>query len=193
MKNPELIFGRLGNKLFQYAYIYSQMKRGIIPDIFVQDYRYFEQYEDEIKYLFIPIAGHMNRVSIHVRRASNPINPSEPAYSENPFYVNLSETGYYEKAIALFPGDKFLVFSDDMTYCKEKWGNDERFEFSEGNNEIDDLNLMAACKSNIIANSSYSWWGAFLNSNPNKVIIYPNAWYADGIQRTICPKTWISL
>jgi len=117
----------------------------------------------------------------------------EPNYKDNPFYVNLSETDYYEKAIKLFPVDKFLVFSDDVAYCKDKWGQDPRFEIMEKGDEIEDLNTMASCKSNILANSSYSWWAGFLNMNPNKKIIYPKQWYADGVQRTKCPTQWIPI
>ena len=60
--------------------------------------------------------GYLDKVSIHVRRGGNWSNPNEPNYKDNPFYVNLSQTDYYEKAIAMFPVDKFLVFSDDMAY-----------------------------------------------------------------------------
>ncbi len=193
MIDPKIIFGRLGNSLFQYAYIYAQYFEGKIPDIYLQDPIYFEKYEKEIQELFGEDIGSIDYVSIHVRRGANPINPNEPKYSDNSFYVNLSETDYYEKAIEMFPVDKFLVFSDDMTYCKEKWGADSRFEFAEGNDEITDLNLMASCKHNVIANSSFSWWAAFLNKNPNKKIIYPKAWHPDGKQRTKCPQSWTPL
>lgn len=186
----EKITGRLGNKMFQFAYIYSQFKEGNIPDIYLQDSKYFEKYEKEIKEMFGEGIGYLDFVSIHVRRGSNPTNLDEPNYSENPFYVNLCETDYYEKAIALFPVDKFLVFSDDVAYCKEKWGDNPRFQIMEKGDEIEDFNLMASCKANIIANSSYSWWCGYLNPNPAKTVIYPEKWFSDGINRVGFPKSW---
>lgn len=184
------ITGRLGNQMFQFAYIYSKMLDREIPDVYVQNINYFEKHQDKIKSLFSEGIGYLDYVSIHVRRGSNPINLDEPKYSENPFYVNLSETDYYERSIEMFPGDKFLVFSDDVEYCKEKWGNDERFQIMDKGAEIEDFNLMASCKSQIIANSSYSWWAGFLNPNPTKIVIAPKQWFKDGVERVKFPKTW---
>lgn len=194
MVNPDKIFGRLGNKLFQYAYLYGQVRRGEIPDFYVQDPKYFEEYETEIRKLFGEgIGDPIDMVAIHVRRAGNPINPDEPKYSDNDFYVNLYKTPYYEDAIELFPNSDFLVFSDDIEWCKRQLIFKD-FEFSEGHSEIEDLNLMASCTGHIIANSSFSWWGAFLSSYTQKVVAPDkNKWYSDSIERTICPKHWIRI
>lgn len=196
MKNPDALFGRLGNRLFQMAFIYARMKDGLLPDIYIQDYRLFTRYEKEIKELFGEGIGYLPYVSIHVRRGANPSNSEEPKYCENPFYVNLSETDYYEKSIAMFPGDKFAVFSDDPKWCKEKWGSNDRFKIMEGGDELEDFNLMASCKSNIIANSSYSWWAGYLNPNLGKTVVAPSydKWYKDGNKtRTVIPPTWIQI
>lgn len=193
MVNPDKIFGRLGNRMFQMAYIYARVKDKILPDIYLQDYRLFKNYEKEIKQLFGEGIGYLNYVSIHVRLGSNPTNPSEPAYKDNPFYVNLSETDYYQKAISLFPNDKFLVFSD-YPEVVSKLGifNEGRFQIMEKGDEIEDFNLMSSCKHHIIANSSYSWWSAYLSPYLDKIIVAPSKelWYSDGIERTICPKEW---
>lgn len=189
MVNPDKTFGRLGNRLFQMAYVYAQFKRGLLPDLFLQDPKYFEGFEEEIKSLYGEGIGYLSQVGVHVRRAGNPTNPDEPKYSENPFYVNLSETDYYERAMALFPNDKFLVFSDDPEWCKEKFKGDN-FQIMEKGNEVDDFNLLASCKDQIIANSSFSWWAAYLNPNPGKRVIAPKDWYRDGIERTVCPPEW---
>lgn len=189
MITPEIISGRLGNKMFQLAYIYAQMQDGHLPDIFLQDEKYFEKHKEEIKQLFGEGIGYLSQVGVHVRRAGNPINPSEPKYHENPFYASLTETDYYERAMALFPGEKFLVFSDDPDWCKEHFKGDDIQVMDKGD-EVEDLNLFASCKHQIIANSSWSWWGAYLNPNEAKRVIAPKKWYADGVERTGIPSTW---
>lgn len=193
MINPDILTGRLGNRMFQIAYLYAQVKKGEIPDWYLQDPKYFEGFESEIKAILSPGIGYLTQVGVHVRRASNPINPSEPKYAENPFYFNLSESDYYERAMALFPNEKFVVFSDDPDWCKEKFKNNPDVQVMDRSDEISDFNLLASCKHQIIANSSFSWWAAFLNPNETKKVIAPLQWYADGIERTVCPKEWIRI
>lgn len=190
MKHPDFYSGRLGNRLFQMAYLYAQVKNGIIPDWYLQDPKYFTGYEDEIKQLFGEGIGYLEQVGVHVRRGKNPVNPDETAYSENPFYVNLSETDYYEKAMALFPKKNFVIFSDDPDWCKERFKG-ENIQVMDRGDDVEDFNILSSCESQIIANSSYSWWAAFLNPNPAKKVVAPKAWYSDGIERTVCPKEWI--
>lgn len=192
MINPDKLFGRLGNRMFQMAALYAHSKE-INSDIYFQDPKYFEKYEEEIKDLFGTGIGYLKSISVHVRRGANPINPDEPKYSENPFYVNLSETDYYDRAMALFPSDTFLVFTDDIEWCKEKWADNPRVQVMEGGDEIEDFNLMASCKHNIIANSSYSWWAAYLNPNFGKIVIYPKEWFSDKVERVGFPKTWTKM
>lgn len=172
--------GRLGNQMFQLAYIHSQMRDGAIPDIYLQDPMHFERYKHEIKHLYgqgiIPI----EQVAIHVRRGD---------YVNNPFYVDLTQTDYYDKAIKLFPNDTFLVFSDDIPWCREYFTGPQ-FEFSEGNNDVEDMNLMAGCKGVITANSSFSWWAGYLCKGK---VVAPKEWYTDKVERTKCPPNWIRL
>lgn len=174
----------MGNSLFQYAYIYAQMRDGIIPDIYLQDVKYFDKYREEIQKLFGEGIGSVPYVSIHVRRGD---------YVNHPFYVDLCKTDYYERAIKLFPKSKFLVFSDDPEFVRSKFSNENKFQIMEGGDELEDLNMMASCESNIIANSSYSFWAAYLNHNKGKKVIYPKQWFSDGIQRVGYPKDWIPM
>ena len=167
--------------------------------IFVQDEKYFKKYEAQIRQLYGDgiVPNSIDRVAIHVRRGKNPINPDEPAYSENPFYENLSHhlhedmsDNYYVRAMAMFPNEKFLVFSDDIEWCKQS-PIFKDCEFSHGT-EIEDMNMMASCKYNIIANSSFSWWAAWLNPYPNKIIVAPKQWFADIKNESLIgiPSTW---
>ena len=190
MVNPDIIFGRLGNRMFQGAFLYAQARRNG-TDFYFQDQKYFEGFEQEIKDLFSDGIGYLDQVGIHVRRAANPINPGEPKYSENPFYVDLCSTDYYERAMAMFPGERFIIFSDDPEFCRGRFQGDNIQIMAKGD-EIDDLNLLASCKGIVGANSSWSWWAAYLCQSPGAKIIFPLAknWYADGLERTECPTEW---
>ncbi len=181
MKSIRESLGGLGNYLFKEAYIYTQMRKGYIPDIYVQSESYFQDYASEIKRRFGQGIEKNDFIAVHVRRGD---------YVGNTFYVDLFENGYYQRAMAALPGD-YLVFSDDIAWCKEQ----EIFQtcfFSENRNEVEDLNLMASCKGHIIANSSYSWWGAYLSPHEGTVIA-PAQWHGDGVERTILPSKWIKV
>lgn len=174
--------GRLGNRMFQLAYIIAQEKRGLIPDIWLQYPALFHEYETDIQRIFGQgIVESRPQVSVHVRRGD---------YVGHHMFVNLGETDYYERAMALFPGREFLVFSDDLKWCKTRWHNAPGVTFAQGRDEIADLNMMAECQDNIIANSSFSWWGAYLNPNLSKRVIAPKAWHTDGVQRIGFPPGW---
>ena len=188
--------GGLGNLLFKEAYIWAQMRDGLIPDIYVQSSIYWEKYKEEIRQRFSSGIGHDERVALHIRRGDY--------LKVSQFHVNLWETDYYKKAVALFPkGTKFLVFCkdnqseaqdlDDKEWCLRNiplLGID--FEMYEHGKETDDLNAMAACQGIIGANSSFSWWAAFLN--PHKGLkIFPKQWFGDGIHRTELLPEWMLL
>lgn len=207
MINPDVIFGRLSNRMFQMAALYAYCRDNNYP-IFVQDEKYFFKYKDEIIKLYSEGIDQRNKgyVGIHVRRAKNPINPNEPAYSDNPFYVDLGHhlhedmsANYYVKAIEYFrnlnQNLKFKIFSDDILWCETQaifLGEDMEFVYG---SEMDDLNNMASCEHNIIANSSFSWWAAYLNPNPNKIVIAPAKWFADPANEQFIgiPKSWIRI
>ena len=173
--------GRLGNQMFQYAYLKAKELDGEIEDVYVQDPKYFDKYRHHIKGIFGQDIVHIDQVAIHVRRGD---------YVDNPFYVNLFETGYYERAMDEFYKKDFIVFSDDIEWCK-KQNIFKGCEFSEGNDEITDLNLMAGCNGLIMANSSFSWWAAYLGAgNQYKKVIAPKEWYTDGIERTKLLPIW---
>lgn len=108
---------------------------------------------------------------------------------------------YYRRAIDFFT-DKlsipiFYFFSDDIDWAKVNF-KDNRFRFIESNLDCPevDLFLMSQCKNNIIANSSFSWWGAWLNSNPDKIVISPEKWYNGSLNKNsvdIIPSKWIKI
>ena len=113
MKPIRNYMGGLGNNLFQFAYLRSQVKEGNLPDIYLQDYKYFDKYKQElIDILSIDIVK-SDYISLHIRLGD---------YKKNLFYVNLLDTDYYDKAIAEFPNEKFLVF------CADRQGGDDSLD-----------------------------------------------------------------
>lgn len=174
--------GRLGNQMFQYAFLLAVSEdQGV--DTYFQDPVWFQKVNEKVRILFsADIPPMTDMVSIHVRRGD---------YIKNSMYVDLSETDYYDRAMKLFPNDIFLVFSDDIAWCKEHFGlYNPKVRYCELIDEVAAMNLMASCKHNIVANSTFSWWAAWLNKNKDKKVIAPKSWFTDGIERTICPVEW---
>lgn len=117
-----------------------------------------------------------NSVMLHVRRGD---------YVNNSVFVNLP-ISYYQDAINVVKKDiekpVFFVFSDDLAWAEENIQIDETTHYVNVNNSKTDymeLSLMASCDNAIIANSTFSWWGAWLIDNPNKKVIYPSSWFSD--------------
>ena len=182
--------GGLGNLMFKEAYIFARMKEGLISDTYVQSEKYWEKCKEEIKAKFgVGIkSGSLDFVSLHVRRGD---------YVDNPFYFHLWETDYYEKAMKEFPNEKFLIFCSDkqgrdktdMDWCAERFKG-EKFVFYIPNTETEDMNSMASCKGHIMANSSFSWWAAYLGGGKT---VCPKQWFSDGIQRCELLDNWIKI
>jgi hypothetical protein len=100
---------------------------------------------------------------------------------------------YYDAAIGSFPeGTRYLFFSDDISWCKDNFigGN---YYFSENNQDFIDMFLMSKCSHNIIANSSFSWWGAWLNDNAGRRVISPKNWFGGNMNhntKDVRPSNW---
>jgi hypothetical protein len=145
-------------------------------DGYFQSYKYFHKYREEILKDFTfksyvpnkPIPK-VNMVSIHVRRGD---------YVAHPGFHTL-DVDYYIKALEEHFSDRdytFLVFSDDIEWCKQVFK--EGFIFMENTAPIEDLFMMSGCVHHILSNSTFSWWGAYLSNDGGKVIA-PNKWYTD--------------
>lgn len=110
-------------------------------------------------------------VSVHVRRGD---------YLTRPHEHPVQTLEWYKIAFDKFNKQetRFIVFSDDLKWCKENFSNlDLDIVYSNLSSNYEDLCAMTLCDSNIIANSSFSWWGAWLNNNPDKVVIAPKNWF----------------
>jgi hypothetical protein len=139
--------------------------RDRLLDIFSPSPSYLQQ----IKEKYGDLIDHPNTVSIHVRTGSKHKHETEGFR-----FVGLD---YYRRAVRLFPEDSlFVVFSDRIGWCKHHFEFCKNVVFIEGNDHILDLFLMSMMKHNIMGNSTFSWWGAYLNANPNKMTVVPFPW-----------------
>lgn len=135
-----------------------------------------------------------NSVSIHVRRGDY-IKEKERRLD------GICSREYYESAVAEIrkkvKNPKFYIFSDDIAWCRENIRVEDAFYFDgeEEENYLDwyDMYLMSICGHNIIANSSFSWWGAWLNQNPEKIVIAPRKWDNFCELENLCPPDWMRL
>ena len=137
-----------------------------------------------------------NSVSIHIRRGDYITNKK---FSK---VYNLLDEKYYQKAVK-FIAEKisdphFFIFSDNINWVKQNLNIPYLKTFVSGDNETKDyeeLILMSLCQHNIIANSSFSWWGAWLNKNADKIVISPDKWFNDkiGNAKDLIPENWIKL
>jgi hypothetical protein len=159
------------NGYFQTEKYFSHIKDEIVKDFtFKVD---FEKPFDEY-------------VAIHVRRGD---------YVNQPNFHPVCSKEYYLEALKLIPKKiPLVVFSDDIEWCKE---NIDADLYMENTTNVQDLYLMTKATHNIIANSSFSWWGAWLNQNPDKIVVSPKVWfgpaYSHYIMDDIRPPEWIQL
>ena len=146
---------------------------------FFQTEKYFKHIRDEIKKDFTfrdeiinpckeMVSGIDDPISLHIRRTD---------YITNSNHSTL-ELDYYESALSNFDSDAtILVFSDDPDWCnQQELFSDDRFMIAEGNSGYVDMCLMTLCSGHIIANSSFSWWGAWLSDS--KQVVAPCQWFA---------------
>lgn len=174
-----------------------------------QNEKYFADIRDKILGEFTPktVSQYSKRliddisandsISIHVRRGD---------YVSNKFANKehgLASVGYYQKSVNYLgqkiKSPRFFVFSDDLDWCKKSLKLGDSSVYVDGNGPDrahEDIYLMQHCKHNIIANSSFSWWGGWLNDNPGKIVIAPKAWFQNkesNKDTEIVPGSWVRL
>lgn len=137
-----------------------------------------------------------NSVSIHIRRSDYLTESNKKIYGD-------TDINYYKRAIKYISDRveniKLFFFSDDMEWVKQTFSDlpfEKRFiDINTGDDSYKDLVLMKNCKHNIIPNSTFAWWGAWLNRNPNKIVIAPKIWFYNPnmVDKDIIPEDWIRL
>jgi hypothetical protein len=176
-------FGRWGTGDIKYIKPPIFNKTTII-DGFFQSEKYFKHHRDKILKLFDlkdVYKEHIknkykhilnnNSCSLHIRRGDY-LNARE---------MKILDLDYYRKAVKYFNTDTlFVIFSDDINWCKENFGFIEKKIFIEEKNDLLEMYLMSLFTKNIIANSTFSWWGAWLGNNNEVIMPNPdNNWFSD--------------
>lgn len=162
---------------------------------FWQSEKYFEDIKEDVEKAF-SISKHCDEkretVAVHVRMGDY----TKPEYAK--IYGGICDAEYYLKAISYFrntlDNPLFIVYSDEINKAKEMIKNDNDIIFNDTcgfKSPKDDLVNMSECKHQIIANSSYSWWAAWLNANPGKMVIAPKRWINGISKDDVIPEKWI--
>lgn len=144
-------------------------------DLIFSVFKFKKEYEKSaLEFISGIVSGHQ-KVSLHVRRGD---------YTLYPQHHPVCTKDYYHSAMGKFIGEKtkFLIFSDDIEWCRGEFIGDQ-FIFVDSGSPYTDLKIMTLCDHHIIANSSYSWWGAWLNTNENKRVIAPSRWFGSAINK----------
>jgi len=178
-------------------------------DVYLHGYyqsdKYFEGFDKEISELFSCDEKTRERIyakfpflktkeyttcSIHVRRGD---------YVKIQDHHPVQSMGYFLKGVKKMPKDcYFMIFSDDIEWCKQNFPDlPEKFFFVENQTDIEDLYTMSFCDHNIICNSTFSWWAAYLNNNPYKTVIAPSNWFGPAFSnhdtKDIYCEGWIKI
>ena len=136
-----------------------------------------------------------NAISLHVRRGDYISNPQTHATH------GICTLDYYHAAIRYMAeqveSPSFFIFSDDMAWVREHLKLDFSCQYVENNKgaeSYNDMRLMSMCQHHIIANSSFSWWGAWLNASTKKIVIAPQKWFANRRNtQDLFPGGWVTL
>lgn len=173
-----------------------------------QSERYFERVSDVVRKSFsfdkqmlndctnscIERMCRENAVSLHVRRGDYLLAENVGALG------NICDKRYYQEAMDYLykkvDNPVFYVFSDDIKWTVENIplpANAVFVDWNRGQDSWQDMFLMSLCKHNIIANSSFSWWGAWLNGNENKLVIAPALWIRNTPAPDVIPSSWVRI
>lgn len=180
----------------------------VIIEGYWQSYKYFsdirEQLLEDFRLLESPTGlneeltkkiSESNSVSIHIRRGDYVSNSNANSYH------GICGLDYYQDAVnkieSVTLDPAYFIFSDDIDWCRQnlKLSKEPIFiDHNRGSKSHFDMHLMSLCKHNVIANSSFSWWGAWLNTNHNKCVIAPKQWFAiEKNTADLLPLDWLRI
>ncbi|MBQ7209012.1 MAG: alpha-1,2-fucosyltransferase [Lentisphaeria bacterium] len=167
-----------GKDLYYEGYWQNQDYFSEIADRVRSVYRFPDFTDDRNREAYRDITEAGNSVCIHVRRGD---------YLASPMYRGICDEHYYAEAVKMicrrYEAPRFYIFSDDQDWCRSFFptlcspnGDITFVDWNSGQNSFRDMQLMSAAACMVIANSSFSWWAAWLNARPGKVVIAPRRW-----------------
>jgi len=185
---------RLGRNVYLKGYFQSEKYFLPAKEIIRKEFRFKDDVINNVNEFANKINNEQS-VGVHIRRGDM---RNDNITSE---YHGVLPLDHYQKCIDIIrskvPGPVFYFFSDDIKWVKENLQIPQSVYISDNitKNHIEDLYLMSRCRYNIIANSSFSWWGAWLNDNPEKIVIAPKKWFNKGPKDTqdLIPEGWIKV
>lgn len=165
-----------------------------VKDLLIKDFMFLDKIENKLKMIRDYIAAE-NTISVHIRRGDYLVGNNKWIYGDictQKYYVNAMS--YMKNTIK---NCKFIFFSNDIEWVKKNYNIKDAIYINQTlfDNYQDwyDMYLMSMCKHNIIANSTFSWWGAWLNSNKEKIVIAPSKWVNLCDYKDIYPDDWIKI
>lgn len=171
------------------CYVPIEYKPNMVLRGYYQSEKYFVGHRDRLRALFgeptRPSSGQY--VALHVRRGDYLLHSKSHS---------VQSSKYYHEAMSHFDGDqKFLVCSDDLEWCRQNLRGNLTFVDADMP-DYEQLLRMSRCSHQIMSNSSFSWWAAYLNDNPDKIVIAPKLWYGpafDGEVGTDMYSNWMKV
>lgn len=205
----EELFENCPDGINLYGFFQSEKYFRHISDIIRKDFKFYDEYLNPCKE-FMSIFDGQEPIMLHIRRGDPKLTDPRGfkwSYTQCGDQHPVQPIEYYEKALSHFNENQpVIVFSDSPEWVNEQdFFSDERFMLSEPKEKYNDgsytpyvdLCLMSLCSHAIIANSSMSWWGAWLINNPGKKVIAPKMWfgpaYADKDTKDLYCKDWLVL
>ena len=204
LKNVTKIENFAPSKYYQepkFSYTKIPYSSNLVLNGYFQSELYFKDFENEIIDLFHFSDENINSVKqfiktintkdtnltvVHIRRGD---------YLHNSDFHTICPKEYYLKSIDKLGNNCYIFISDDIKWVKEEFKGENFFYFESGD-EILDLTLMTIADNIIISNSSFSWWGAYLNKNKDKKVIAPSTWFGNRGPKdieTLIPKNWLKI
>lgn len=173
---------------------------------YFQSERYFENCKDIILKAFTPnenlfrhlnILDYKNSVCVQLRFYDNKRPYSTGVFTPDPkdnnfYYTPEDNIQYYKHAINYFGYKKnYIVITNNTEKARQMFGEYTNFYFFENYNYLDQFFIQTKCEHNIISNSSFGWWGAWLNKNPDKVVFAPKNWFKNDMPiKDLYPEGW---
>ena len=191
-------------KILTYPFEYVNIKlpkSDIIIDGFFQSEKYFVHNREMIIDYMKPPQKVFNTIQEkykeHLKNKTTSIHVRRGDYVAHQSHHPTQTLDYYNEAVNTVKDktELFLIFSDDIKWCKDNL-KIKNSVYIENEKDYIELYLMSLCDNNIISNSSFSWWGAWLNNNRNKIVVGPKRWFGPAIKHDtsdILPESWIKL